>query len=152
MASNNMTFCGSQYSPLFHWQSSPGSVSSAQCSCSPGWSGSNCEISRCADALPFLSLGGLLLQSDSQAKLFPPLFNTTVDQYASAKYYITNLISVEVDTNGDGNVTVAEMTAALAYRSINSIPTSIRLWCRSAASLYCYGDQNPYMIEVSSII
>ena len=65
--------------------------------------------------------------------------------------FTKNLLSVQVDLNGDGNITTLEMLQALSYRSISSIPT-IQLWCETAVrGSVCYDPVDPGYIETSVI-
>ena len=70
----------------------------------------------------------------------------------NAKRYLGSLLKVQVDSNGDGNITRTEMVNALKYRSIVNLPTALKLWCRTPVwGGYCYGDADPNMIAVSDM-
>ena len=100
------------------------------CYCVAGWTGSNCEFSKCGNSLPWLSLGSLFVQSDTQLRLYSA--NYLKNDYRSVSQYVRSLLSIQVDLNGDGVVTYAELLSALTYRSIKNIPLGLPVWRTSA--------------------
>ena len=98
-----------------------------------------------------MSLGSLLIQSDPELTRYSANFNNTPTQIANGMAYALDLISVQVDINGDGNIATDEMLTKLSYRSISLLP-DVPLWCRTAdVSGYCYGDANPDLIAVTDM-
>ena len=136
----------------FHWLAGPGAKAYGECRCDVGWTGSNCEYNQCDSGLLGGSLGSLLVQSDFKLTQYTNTFNNTNTQLTNAKLYLNSLLKVQVDLNGDGNITRTEMLSALKYRSIVNVPIALKLWCRTPFSnSYCYADVDPNTIAVSDM-
>ena len=132
--------------PDYHWISGP---LRNQCACDPDWSGDNCEIHKCSLTLPGGSLGSLLLNADLQLTQYSSGFNGTSDQITNALRYLSNLLRVGVDINGDGIITKPEMIFALKYRSVGTSNIgALSVWCPVArVGVICFEDS----VEVSTM-
>ena len=119
--------------------------------CQTGFTGSNCEFSKCSSLLPGASLGSMLFQGDAKLRQFSA--NASVYALIDVEAYLYNLLHVGVDVNGDGTITTAEMLTALRNRLIySSGMTQLPLWCRSAeVGAYCYKDYGGSIVEVTSV-
>ena len=118
--------------------------------CQIGFTGSNCEFSKCASLLPGASLGSMLFQADAKLRQFSA--NASAYALIDVEAYLYNLLRVGVDVNGDGIITVTEMLTALSNRLIYSPGmTQLPLWCSSAEFLAdCYAAADG-VVEVGSI-
>ena len=146
------TWCGNgAYISNSHWIG--GGTSKSQCLCATGYTGNNCEIQGCKNVLLGGSLVSILFTADQQLRQYTASYaSMSVDQLISAKNYLTNLLSVLVDVNGDGAIARNEMTTALRFRSIQSPNmSSLNLWCKKASADDCYY-KTPNLIPVSNII
>jgi len=94
-------------------------------------------------------LGSVLLDADSQLTQYTANFNKTTEQISDALVYLENLLFVNVDINGDGNISRAEMTEYLGYVSIyNKNMTRLALWCQSATpGSFCYGNSSSVPVQ-----
>lgn len=136
--------------PYYFW-TSPVGATRDQCTCQQGYTGTNCEFSKCSETLPGASLGSILFQADTKLRQFSS--NASAYALVNIESYLYNLLHVGVDVNGDGNITTTEMLTALGNRLIySSGMTQIPLWCRSAVvGAYCYDNFGGDMVEVQSI-
>jgi hypothetical protein len=68
--------------------------------------------------------------------------NTTAFALTDIQIYLFNLLRVDVDVNGDGTITRAEVMTALSNRLVySSGMTNLKLWCRFASvSADCFTD------------
>ena len=83
------TLCGgyATFNFNYHWMSAARSTAQANCYCDVGYTGSNCEFSRCTSLLPGSSLGSMLAQSDLNLRQYSLNFNKTSAQIANAQIY-----------------------------------------------------------------
>ena len=161
-------WCGAQSDPslkfnasLYHWTGGP---TKQQCYCEPGYTeSSNCKDNDCERiySIPGISLGSLLFNSDTNLRTYTSsignissvprssLSQNQLDQLNSAYSYLHYLLTVEVDINGDGNVSLSEMQNAIQVRSVSIFDiSSYPVWCkRAAAGSLCY----KLVVSVSSI-
>lgn len=116
-----------------------------------GYTGSNCEFSRCSDLLPGASLGSIFLQADTKLRQFSS--NASAYSTVNVQAYLYNLLHVGVDVNGDGNITTIEMLTALSNRLVYSTGMiELPLWCRSAqVGAYCYDHYGGDLVPVSDL-
>ena len=130
-----------------HWVGGP---LKSQCKCTVGWTGDNCEYNRCSKYTQGLSLGAMLFFSDPRIRQYSINFNSSnIEQMKAVKSYVSTLLKTSVDINGDGNITVTEMTDALKYRSVwSSSMSNLPLWCRSAT---CNIDKTSILIETKKL-
>ena len=147
-------WCGAQVNttlrstdPRYHWTGGP---TQQQCHCLAGYThASNCAVKGCDEVFQVsgLSLGSILLNSDVQLRAYSLslgnlsslpaalLSQSQQDQLNSAYHYLNNLLAINVDINGDGNITRSEMESALSFRSMTVFSSEIYpLWCQSAVS------------------
>lgn len=107
----------------------------AHCDCKDGFTGRLCDIPTCPAILPGFSLGGMLINADSELIKYSKSYNSlTKETKATALAYWRRLLAVEVDTSGDGTISREEMLRALKYRTVKvpSPDTQFKLWCPDA--------------------
>lgn len=121
-----------------------------ECRCEPGFSqSSNCLMNECgtnAD-IPGMSLGSLLMNSDIQLRTYSdtlgafaknPMTQDQKDRLSAAYGYLYNLLAIDVDVDGDSNITRSEVMDALRFRQVSIANSdSIPLWCRKAVAGNC---------------
>lgn len=157
-------WCGAMDNPLlavdkkYRWVGGP---TKQQCHCVPGYSrSSNCATNECGTNvdIPGMSLGSLLMNSDIQLRTYSATIGTfagkptTQDQFdrLNAAYgYLYNLLAIDVDVNGDSNITRSEMTDALRFREVSIANSdSIPVWCKIATTGNCL---NKDVVQVKDI-
>lgn len=93
---------------------------------------SNCG---CSPSLQSSSLIALLFQSDSTLRTFSSTFSNDSLIYDISQY-LSDILTIELDINGDGTISRSEITAALQYRSITSISLALLpVWNNSVDSV-----------------
>lgn len=99
----------------------------------PGATGCGCPADMSATSVSLLSL---LIQSDRTLRSYTQNY-TTASAY-DVQYSITQMLNVELDENGDGDITRDETIQAMTYRSLKSsviTQSSIPLW-RFGSTIY----------------
>lgn len=138
----NPNFTDSINSPSSHWTTNgPGADSIGRCACEAGFAGTDCEVVKCSDFLPGGSLVGLLFNSDTELIKYSRLPTVDDNQIFDMKNYLRTLLTVWIDFDGDGVISVTNAMDALRFRNIYTFGiTSLPLWC-SAGN--CYDDNVP---------
>ncbi len=81
-----------------------------QCGCGNGKTGSDCELTKCADELSAFSLGQLFLAGDKRLEETSAIFGfMSLSEQATEEKYLHDLIYYFLDRDVDGVVTVDEM-------------------------------------------
>jgi hypothetical protein len=164
MSGFDCQWCGAMDDPSravdskFRWSGGPTKL---QCHCVPGYSrSSNCEINQCGTNMdiPEMSLGSLLMNSDVQLRAYSssmgpfaeaPTDQDQQDQLHAAYGYLYNLLAIDVDVDGDSNITRSEMKNALRFRQVSIANwDSIPVWCKTAVAGNCL---NKDVVQVKDI-
>jgi hypothetical protein len=103
----------------------PLATSKSSCKCNVPFVGSDCSSIKCSTVLPKFTLGDLLLLQDINLQYYSKSFNNTktiASLYIleSASSYISELISVQVDLNGDTFISQYELLTVLKSKSVIS--------------------------------
>lgn len=125
--------------PSFNWEGGP---TASQCICSVGWTGTNCEYSKCSTTLIGGSLGSILFNADPKLNQYAS--NASAYNIVDVGRYVMDFIRVGIDVDGDGVIYRSEFMTALKYRKVYSTGMSaLPVWCQNAtATSYCYADQD----------
>jgi len=129
-------FCGTNNLTQFYIG---GGYSNKTCRCRSGYVGDDCDIPVCADDLSALggSLGTLLFNSDSVLNRASNTFPSGTVDITSTSSYLLRLLSIDIDVNGDGQMTAEEMLVYLNSRSILSTGMDVLpLWCTSTSKCH----------------
>ena len=113
-----------------------GGYKRSTCRCATGYTGDHCDIPSCNNLLLSgvtaygASLGSLLLNADSTLIQASSAFQSPNFDLLSVETYLLNLLSVDININGNGQITVAEMLTYLKSRSIYTEGMEVLpLWC-----------------------
>ena len=127
-----LQYCGTN-NRTQHWIG--GGYDKTTCRCDTGYTGDHCEFPVCESLLSFqASLGTLLMNSDSTLIQASKGFLTASPlAQANTEAYLNHLLSVDIDINGDGQISNEEMLRYLQSRSIYSVGMqNLSVWCSPA--------------------
>jgi hypothetical protein len=94
------------------------------CRCSPGYFGTNCQLSDCDTLLPAGSLLSLLINAEKtfmeiSASLVADPLNQDIIAYGTS--YLISFLKTDIDFNGNKVIDKQEVLDALQYRSVEAI-------------------------------
>ena len=122
--------CSDNPSVTSYYTSATGLASRGECQCAADWTGSNCELSDCADLLDPVSLGLLVIEAGYPEELRPGK-----DLGSNALVAVRSQVEAilrTADTDGNDRLSAAEGVAAAGLLDMVLNPTAFtdRIWAQ----------------------
>lgn len=109
----------------YHFESVDGTV----CRCVDGYIGERCDSLICPAMVPRLSLLSILFASDDRLRYATLTFSRNPGSNDAVSRYLSDLLSLVADENGDKSLSVDEVSRALKYRNVALNSSAYHVWC-----------------------